>query len=64
MSQWCNGTEVKEMGGLTAAGYGAEIPSFRCAGGEAPGSGVSIWVSAVIHLKILLWKTRENINKP
>lgn len=55
--------ETHDSRRLTAARYGAEVPAFGRAGGEAPGPGVSIGVSAVIHLEILVCKTRENINK-
>lgn len=41
---------VKRDRRLTAAGYRAEVPPFRWAGGEAPGSWVPIWVSAVVLL--------------
>jgi len=49
--------------GLTAAGYGTEVPSFGWAGGEAPRFGISIWVSAVVFLKILLWKAVQSIDR-
>lgn len=52
-----NKEEVNETGGVTTAGYRAELPSFRWASCEAPWSGVSIWVSAVVVLKILLRKS-------
>lgn len=42
--------EQVALEGLTAARYRAEFPPFSRAGGEAPRSGVSIWVPAVVHL--------------
>ena len=47
---------------LTAARYGAEVPSFGWTGGEAPWTRVSIGVPAEILFKILIWKTGESIN--
>lgn len=44
------GEEKQRTGERTAAGDGTVVPSFGRAGGEAPWSGVSIGVSAVVLL--------------
>lgn len=49
------------MAGRTAAWDITEIPSFSRVGGEAPGSRVSIGVSAVIPLEVFLCKTGKGV---
>lgn len=49
------------MAGRTTAWDITEVPSFSRIGGEAPGSRVSIGVSAVILLKVFLCKTGTRV---
>lgn len=49
------------MSGRTTAWDITEVPSFSRIGGEAPGSRVSIGVSAVILLKVFLCKAGTRV---
>lgn len=52
---------MADVAGHTAARDTTEVPSFGWVGSEAPGSRVSIGVSAVIILQVLLCKSGKRV---
>lgn len=58
---YSNDKDSEKKKAFTAAGCGAIIRSDGGVGREAPRSGFSVWVSAVVLLKMKVWITAESI---